>query len=83
MYVHYYCYCCYRNFTSAHTIRVESGLSGAMEQYDKNFKIRRIIGDELSVKATDTPSKGTETRRGSATPDIRRGSIVMLNKTNK
>lgn len=56
------------NFTSAHTIRVESGLSGAMEQYDKNFKIRRIMGDELSTRATESPSKGVgEVRRGSTT----------------
>lgn len=58
----------FRNFTSAHTIRVESGLSGAMEQYDKNFKIRRIMGDELSTRATESPSKGVgEVRRGSIT----------------
>lgn len=33
-----------RNFTSPHTIRVEAGLSSMMEQYDRNFKVRRVIG---------------------------------------
>lgn len=41
------CYLC-RNFTSAHSIRVETGLSNVMEQYDKNIKIRRWMGEEKS-----------------------------------
>lgn len=36
------------NFTSAHSIRVETGLSNVMEQYDKNIKIRRWMGEEKS-----------------------------------
>lgn len=34
-----------RNFTSPHTLRVEVGLANEMEQYDKNFKIRQLMGD--------------------------------------
>lgn len=56
-----------RNFTSAHTIRVESGLSGAMEQYDKNFKIRRIMGDELSTRSPENTKSGGDVRRASLT----------------
>lgn len=34
------------NFTSPHTIRVEAGLSTMMEQYDRNVKIRQLIGTD-------------------------------------
>lgn len=39
-------YC--RNFTSAHSIRVETGLSNVMDQYDKNIKIRTWMGQGKS-----------------------------------
>lgn len=42
---HDYCYCILRDFTSIHTIRVESGLAHIMDQYDKKTKIRRILGE--------------------------------------
>lgn len=35
-----------RDFTSAHTIRVESGLSHVMEQYDRNFKVQQLMGSK-------------------------------------
>jgi hypothetical protein len=41
-----------RNFTSAQTIRVEAGLASVMEQYDKNFKLRRVMGSP-SIKKVD------------------------------
>jgi hypothetical protein len=33
-----------RNFTAAHSIRVEAGLSQVMDQYEQNFKVRQIMG---------------------------------------
>lgn len=33
------------DFTSPHTIRVETGISHMMEQYDRNFKVRQIMGE--------------------------------------
>jgi len=44
--------CLDRNFTSPHTLRVEVGLANEMDQYDKNFKIRQIMG------TNDSKSKG-------------------------
>ena len=38
-----------RNFTSPHTLRVEVGLANEMEQYDKNFKIRQLMGEVNTV----------------------------------
>lgn len=35
-----------RNFTSPHTVRIESGLSHAMEQYDRNPKLKSLMGDQ-------------------------------------
>jgi len=48
-----------RDFTSPHTIRVEAGLSSMMEQYDRNFKVRQIMGSRASFKgnAGSTASK--------------------------
>jgi len=34
------------NFTSPHTVRIESGLSHAMEQYDRNPKLKSLMGDQ-------------------------------------
>jgi serine/threonine protein kinase len=41
------------DFASAHTVRVEAGLSHVMEQYDKNFKVRQIIGDMTDNKVQE------------------------------
>lgn len=37
------------DFTSAHTIRVESGISHVMEQYDRNFKVQQLMGAKTDV----------------------------------
>jgi len=34
------------DFTSTHTLRVEFGLSNEMEQYDRNFKVRQLMGSK-------------------------------------
>ena len=39
----------YRDFTSAHTIRVESGISHVMEQYDRNFKVQQLMGAKTDI----------------------------------
>lgn len=39
----------HRDFTSAHTIRVESGLSHVMEQYDRNFKVQQLMGSKHDI----------------------------------
>jgi hypothetical protein len=34
---------------------VESGLAHTMDQYDKNFKVRRLMGDDVSkIKRSST-----------------------------
>jgi hypothetical protein len=38
-----------RNFTSPHTVRIESGLSHAMEQYDRNRKVQMVMGDNRAM----------------------------------
>lgn len=43
------------DFVSAHTIRVESGLANTMDQYDNNFKIRRILGNKEDANRKSVP----------------------------
>ncbi len=45
-----------RDFTSAHTIRVESGLSHVMEQYDRNFKVQQLMGSKVDVPSPSSKS---------------------------
>jgi hypothetical protein len=33
-----------RNFTAPQTIRIESGISHVMEQYDRSFKVQQLMG---------------------------------------
>jgi hypothetical protein len=49
-------YC--RDFTSSHTIRVESGISHVMEQYDRNFKVQQLMGAKMDI-ATPSSAKHT------------------------
>ena len=44
----------FRDFISPQTIRIEFGISHEMEQYDKNFKLRHLLGDAEPV----TPGGG-------------------------
>lgn len=37
-----------RDFVSPHTLRVEAGLSHVMDQYDKNFKVRQLMGTDAA-----------------------------------
>lgn len=34
-----------RDFASPQTLRIEFGLSNEMEQYDRNFKVRQLMGE--------------------------------------
>jgi hypothetical protein len=58
-----------RDFTSAHTIRVESGLSHVMEQYDRNFKVQQIMGSKpnsvtpVSAKVSTSTTGPSSKRR--------------------
>lgn len=52
------------NFTSSQTIRVESGLAHTMDQYDRNFKVRRLMGDD--VARTNTSSNNSVNLTSSA-----------------
>jgi hypothetical protein len=40
----YYFSCCRRDYTSPHTLRVEFGIAQEMDQYDRNFKVRQLMG---------------------------------------
>ncbi len=33
-----------RDFVSAHTLRVEFGLANEMDQLDRNYKVRQLMG---------------------------------------
>ena len=65
---------------SAHTIRVESGLANTMEQYDNNFKIRRLLGDKddaVNRKASPT-SPTSRSKKGNIGTTIRSTVVQMI-----
>ena len=38
------------DFVSPHTLKVEMGIANAIEGYNKNFKIRQILGEDMKDK---------------------------------
>ena len=40
----------YRDYTSPHTLRVEFGIAQEMEQMDRNFKVRQMLGEVSNGK---------------------------------
>lgn len=52
----------HRNFTSPHTIRVEAGLSSMMDQYDRNFKVRRVMGSVRQANKAMADAGSTSSR---------------------
>ncbi len=60
----------FRDFTSPHTLRVEFGLSNEMDQYDRNFKVRQIMGGK------DIPLT-TSNRRSSWIPGRKSSNAVL------
>lgn len=63
-----------RDFTSAHTIRVESGLSHVMEQYDRNFKVQQLMGAKANVVS---PSAKNSNNNSSTTAPSTKRNISM------
>lgn len=49
-----------RDFIARHTLRVEFGLANEMDQLDRNFKLRQLVGTD------DVNQKAQQNRRGSA-----------------
>jgi hypothetical protein len=39
----------FRNFTAPQTIRIESGISHVMEQYDRSFKVQQLMGADAKT----------------------------------
>lgn len=60
------------NFTSTQTIRIESGLSQVMDQYDEKFKVRRLLGDVVDKdkkgSSTNIAKEGGTTKSDSSAP---------------
>ena len=68
---------CYdRNFTSPHTVRVEAGLAETMEQFDRNFKVRKLMGELLGLDARQS-SKSFGSGVGSGGGNGRASSFLM------
>mmetsp|Transcript_23941 Transcript_23941/g.39982 ORF Transcript_23941/g.39982 Transcript_23941/m.39982 type:complete len:673 (+) Transcript_23941:161-2179(+) len=60
------------DFTSSHTIRVESGLSHVMEQYDRNFKVQQLMGTDLKPNASVSSRTMQTTTSSSAVSNKRK-----------
>lgn len=63
------------NFTSPQTVRIESGLSHVMEQYDRNFKVKQLLGmdaKEYSNNNNSSSVSSTQSGKKITTPSSKR-----------
>ena len=70
------------DFISTNTLKVEFGIANEMDQYDRNFKVRRIMGEQQKEK----PTKRLETRKfsgpiGETIVNISRSASNAFNRT--
>ena len=55
-----------RDFADPRTLKIEFGISHEMEQYDKNFKVRRLLG--TMDDSVQSQRRGTSTSTSMKSP---------------
>ena len=66
------------DFISPNTIKIEAGLAHTMDQYDKNFKVRQLMGD-IGDKGGKIKHSNTGTSSHSSSKHTTQNSVTAMN----